>query len=90
VGHYKGKWLGQPIRVEVVYEDGKIALIRTPRYSDTGGNTDSARYRMVALSETAFDCSCGLGFVFKLDAAGAVIGVAEVHVSGEWIFDRID
>jgi hypothetical protein len=89
VGTYRGVWLGNLITAEVVIEDGELILIRTPRYSDTGGNADSARYRLVARSETAFDCSCGLGFVFELNEAGEAVEVGEVHVSGSWPFPRV-
>lgn len=89
VGTYQGIWLGSVVTAEILIEDGDMFLVRTPRYSDTGGNTNSAKSRLIAQSETAFDCACGLGFVFKLDASGEVTGVSEVHVSGEWIFDRV-
>ena len=90
IGTYQGIWLGRLITTEVVVEDGEVVLIRTPRYSDTGGNTDSAKYRLIPQSQTAFDCSCGLGFVFKADADGVVREVSEVHVSGAWPFKRVD
>jgi hypothetical protein len=88
-GTFQGVWLGNLITAEFVIEDGELVLIRTPRYSDTGGNTDSARHRLVARSQTAFDCSCGLGFVFELNEAGEAYEVGEVHVSGSWPFARV-
>ena len=90
VGTYKGAWLGRPITVVVSVEDGALRLSRSPRYSDTGGNTDTADYRLVAQSDTAFDCTCGLGFVFTLGADGRASEVSEVHVSGAWPFKRSD
>lgn len=90
VGNYEGRWLGQPVKVEIVLEDDGLHLIRTPRYIDAGSEAESQKNRLVALSETAFDCENGLGFVFKLNKDGEVTGVSEVHVSGEWIFDRIN
>lgn len=90
VGTYQGIWLGRLITAEAVIENGEMFLIRTPRYSDTGGNTDSAKYRLIPQSETAFDCSCGLGFVFKADDDGVVREVSEVHVSGAWPFKRVE
>lgn len=89
-GTYQGIWLGNQITTEFLIEDGELVLIRTPRYSDTGGNTDSARYTLVPLSQTAFDCSCGLGFVFHTDSNGRATEVDEVHVSGPWPFTRVE
>ena len=88
-GTYTGVWLGRNINTIVTVEDGQLILTRTPRYSDTGGNTDSARYVLVAQSETAFDCTCGLGFVFTLGEDGKASEVKEVHVSGDWSFKRV-
>lgn len=89
VGTYKGQWLRSMITTEFSVKDGALVLTRTPRYSDTGGNTDSAEYRLVARSDTAFDCTCGLGFVFKIGPDGKAIEVSEVHVSGAWPFKRV-
>ena len=89
VGVYQGVWLGNQITAEITVEDGQIFLTRTPRYSDTGGNTDSAKSRLVAQSETAFDCTCGLGFIFTVDENGVATAVSEVHVSGAWPFRRV-
>lgn len=82
-------WLGNLITVDVTLEDGGIVLNRTPRYSDTGGNTDSAKSRLIAQSATAFDCTCGVGFIFTVSADSAANEVMEVHVSGTWSFKRI-
>jgi len=90
VGTYKGVWLGNQITAEVRMRDGEMTLVRTPPYSDTGGNAGSATYQLLPQSENAFDCTCGLGFVFKFDAAGKPNAVSEVHVSGEWIFPRVE
>lgn len=89
LGTYQGLWLGNMITAEFVLEDGEMVLIRTPRYSDTGGNTDSAKSRLVPMSQNAFDCSCGLGFIFNVDANGLATEVSEVHVSGAWPFKRV-
>jgi hypothetical protein len=89
VGTYQGPWLGNLITTEITLENGELFLTRTPRYSDTGGNTDSAKSRLIAQSETAFDCTCGLGFVFSVNAAGVATEVSEVHVSGAWPFKRL-
>ncbi len=89
VGTYQGIWLGNQITAEISVEDGVLMLTRTPRYSDTGGNTNSAKSRLVAQSANAFDCTCGLGFVFTVGPDGVATEVAEVHVSGAWPFKRV-
>ena len=88
-GKYQGIWLGNLITAEFVMENDELVLIRTPRYSDTGGNTDSAKSRLVAMSDNAFDCSCGIGFIFNVDDNGVATEVSEVHVSGAWPFKRV-
>jgi hypothetical protein len=90
VGTYRGIWLGNLITAEVTLEDGELFLRRTPRYSDTGGNTNYDTSRLIAQSENAFDSSFGLGWVFNADDSGEVTSVSEVHVSGAWVFDRVD
>jgi hypothetical protein len=90
VGTYQGLWLGRLITAEVFLEDGELFLTRTPLYSDTGGNTDSATSLLIAQSENAFDSSFGLGWVFNADENGEVSSVSEVHVSGAWTFKRIE
>jgi hypothetical protein len=89
VGIYEGMWLQFFVKAEFVLENGEFALIRTPRYPSTSGDEESARYELIARSETAFDCSCGIGFVFELDERGEAIEVGEVHVSGSWPFERV-
>jgi hypothetical protein len=89
VGTYQGLWLGNLITAEITLANGGIVLTRTPRYSDTGGNTNSARSQLVPRSQTAFDCACGLGFEFTVGADGVATEVLEVHVSGAWPFKRI-
>ena len=89
VGTYQGLWLGNLITAEVKLEDGALVLTRTPRYSDTGGNTDSATSPLVAQSQNAFDSTFGLGWIFNADETGDIISVNEVHVSGAWTFTRV-
>lgn len=89
VGTYQGLWLGNLITAEITMEDGALILTRSPRYSDTGGNTDSARSALIPQSQTAFDCTCGLGFVFTVGSDGIATEMSEVHVSGAWPFRRI-
>jgi hypothetical protein len=90
VGTYQGLWLGRLITAEAFLEDGELFLTRTPRYSDTGGNTDSATSLLIAQSENAFDSNFGLGWIFNADENGDVSSVSEVHVSGAWTFKRIE
>jgi hypothetical protein len=90
VGTYRGVWLGSSITAEVTLEDGELYLKRTPRYSDTGGNTDYDTSRLIAQSQNAFDSSFGLGWIFNLDDDGEVVSVSEVHVSGAWAFPRVE
>jgi hypothetical protein len=90
VGTYQGIWLGSLVTAVVTLEDGELYVTRTPRYSDTGGNTDSDTSRLIPQSDTAFDSSLGLGWVFEADGDDEATRVLEVHVSGEWAFERID
>ena len=90
VGRYQGTWLGNMITAEVTLVDGELVLERTPRYSDTGGNTDSDNSLLVPQSQNAFDSDFGLGWVFNTNEDGNVVSVSEVHVSGAWEFNRVD
>jgi hypothetical protein len=90
VGTYQGIWLGNLITAEVTLEDGVLSLKRTPRYSDTGGNTNYDTSVLVPQSQNAFDSDFGLGWIFNRNDAGDVTSVSEVHVSGAWPFARVD
>jgi hypothetical protein len=90
VGTYRGIWLGNQITAEVTLQDGELYLRRTPRYSDTGGNTNYDTSRLIPQSQTAFDSSFGLGWIFDGNEGGKATSVSEVHVSGAWPFDRVD
>ena len=87
VGTYEGVWLGRLITLEFTLEDGALFLERTPPYEETGF-TSAAKSRLLAQSETAFECSCGLGFIFTAEGDEMATEVAEVHVSGAWAFER--
>jgi len=89
VGTYQGIWLGNLITAEVFIEDGQLYLTRSPRYSDTGGNTDNATSLLVPQSQNAFDSTFGLGWIFNADENGDITSVSEVHVSGAWPFERV-
>lgn len=88
VGTYKGVWLGRPTTAEVTLENGTLYLDRRPPYSETGF-TEAGKSRLIAQSQNAFECDCGLGFVFSGDVDGMAAEVLEVHVSGAWTFTRI-
>jgi hypothetical protein len=87
VGTYVGNWLRSNAMLEVTLEDGDLFLLRTPPYAEAEF-TGTGRSRLIPRSETAFECSCGLGFVFTVDEDGVPSEVREVHVSGEWSFVR--
>ena len=88
VGTYEGNWQAARTRVEVTLEDGALFLLRTPPYA-RNAIADSEKSRLIALSETAFECSCGLGFVFTAEDGEMATVVDEVHVSGAWPFRRV-
>lgn len=87
-GRYTGIWLGRDIILDFRLEDGELILERTPPYEETGFTAEPIS-RLHPQSETAFECSCGLGFVFTTDADGIATEVSEVHVSGAWPFERV-
>ena len=88
VGTYEGNWQAARTRVEVTLEDGALFLLRTPPYA-RNAIAESEKSRLIALSETAFECSCGLGFVFTVEDGEMATVVDEVHVSGAWPFRRV-
>jgi len=82
VGTYQGIWLDNPTTVEVTLEDGALFLRRN------GGEKSP----LVAQSETTFVCiSCTWGqpYVFTREGDGMATEVAEIQVSGAWIFKRV-
>jgi hypothetical protein len=52
-----------------------------------GGRTEP--YRLLAQSDSAFQCTCGLGYIFARNANGMAPTVDEVHVTGGWTFNRV-
>jgi hypothetical protein len=80
VGTYRGYWGRTLITVEVTLEDGALLLRR-------GGRTEP--YRLLAQSDSAFQCTCGLGYIFARNANGMAPTVDEVHVTGGWTFNRV-
>ena len=89
VGTFEGIWLGNETTLVFTLEDGALYLDRDPPYSGTGF-TEVENSRLVAQSDNAFDCDCGLGFVFTEERDGKATEVLEVHVSGGWTFTRVD
>jgi hypothetical protein len=90
VGTYTGFWLGAPTTLEVTLEDGELFLLRSPPYAEAEF-TGTGRSRLIPRSQTAFECSCGLGFIFAADDDTAMAtAVSEVHVSGAWPFRRVE
>ncbi|HSG64205.1 MAG TPA: hypothetical protein VLD39_04365, partial [Gammaproteobacteria bacterium] len=87
VGSYTGRWLREPATLEFTLEDGALFLLRTPPYAEAEF-TGTGRSRLVPQSEYAFECSCGLGYIFTADGDGAATQVSEVHISGAWTFTR--
>jgi len=87
-GTYEGSWLRTETTLEVTIEDGALFLLRTPPYAEAEF-TGTGRSRLIPTSETAFECSCGLGFIFTAEGDEMATEVSEVHVSGEWIFTRV-
>ena len=88
VGTYQGRWLGNLITAEVTLEDGVLHLERTPPYSDSE-TAPSIRSALIAQSQNAFECACGLGFIFTGGEEGPAQRILEVHVSGAWTFERV-
>ncbi len=81
-GTYQGYWLDNPITVEVTLEDGALFLSRN----------GSEKSELIAQSETTFVCgTCRWGqpYVFTSEDDGMATEVAEVQVSGAWIFTRV-
>jgi len=82
VGTYKGYWLDNPTTLEVMLEDGGLVVQRN-------GSKKSA---LLAQSENTFVCpSCQWGqpYVFTREGDAPATQVAEIQVSGAWIFKRV-
>ena len=87
VGTYGGVWLGRQITIDVALEDGELVMRRDPPYIT--GSSAAEVLRLFPQSDTAFECSCGLGFVFVAEDGEMATRVDEVHVSGAWPFERV-
>jgi hypothetical protein len=82
VGTYTGIWLDNPTTVEVTLENGALFLSRNR----------GAKAELVPQSEVAFVCTTcqwGQPYVFTREGDGMASEVAEVQVSGAWIFRRV-
>ncbi|HEX6999519.1 MAG TPA: hypothetical protein VF322_15370 [Gammaproteobacteria bacterium] len=83
VGTYRGIWLDNPTTVEVTLEDGTLFVSRN------GGE----KQPLTAQSETTFvctGCTWGQPYVFAREGDGMATQVAEIQVSGAWIFERVE
>jgi hypothetical protein len=82
VGTYQGYWLDNWTTVVVTLEDGALLLQRNR----------GAKSPLLAQSATTFVCpSCQWGqpYVFTREGDGMATEVAEIQVSGAWIFKRV-
>jgi hypothetical protein len=77
-GKYRGVYLDSTITVDVTLEDGKLFLTRR-------GEKDE----LIPQGERTF-IRGGWGYVFTVNEAGQATAISEVHVSGGWIFKRIE
>jgi hypothetical protein len=82
VGRYQGYWLDNWTTVEVTLENGGLFLVRN----------GSKKNPLLAQNETTFVCpACQWGqpYVFTREGDGMATQVAEIQVSGAWIFKRV-
>jgi hypothetical protein len=82
VGTYRGYWLDNLTTVDVTLESGALFLVRN----------GSKKSLLLAQNETTFVCpSCQWGqpYVFTREGDGMATQVAEIQVSGAWIFKRV-
>ena len=79
VGVYKGVWARRPRTVEVTLSAGQLVA----RIDDT-----SEPIPLVALSETVFESSEGMGYRFIVDGTKPATHVDEIHVSGDYRLAR--
>ena len=86
VGTYRGYLFSSLITVDVTLEDGALSLLRSP--PDTQ-YTEPGKSRLLPRSETVFECSCGIGFIFTAEGEGMATEISEIHVSGAWTFRRV-
>lgn len=89
VGIYTGSWLSRPTTIDVTLEDGGLFLERTPPYQTAGTNIESEKSELIPVSDTAFECACGIGFIFSAEDGEMAAELSEIHVSGAWTFTRV-
>jgi hypothetical protein len=79
VGTYSGVWAGRPRIVAVSLSAGELLV-----------TIDDATQPipLLALSETVFESAEGLGYRFVTQGGGPAIAVEEIHVSGDFRFER--
>ena len=79
VGTYSGIWAGRPRTIEVSLSAGELV-------ATIDGATRPIP--LVALSETVFESTEGLGYRFASAGSGPATHVEEIHVSGDFKFNR--
>lgn len=79
VGVYSRFWATLPRKVEVALSGGQLVAII---------DDDGRPVRLVPLSDTLFESSDGLGYRFVRNGGGQATHVVEVHVSGDYQYDR--
>jgi hypothetical protein len=87
VGTYSGHWQTRPITIDVMLEDGELVMERFGAENDQ--RNGDQKLRLIARSETTFDCSCGWGYSFRTGDDGIATRVDEIHVSGAWTLRRV-
>lgn len=70
----------EPRYIEITVADGKL-------YGELKGR---GKVRLIAQTQTMFTGFYGLGIKFLLDGNGAVTHLAEMHVSGDYRFTRVN
>ena len=79
VGVYSGFWAARPRKVEVALSGGHLVAII---------DDDPQPVRLVPQSDTLFVSSDGLGYRFVRHGGDPVTHVVEIHVSGDYHYER--
>jgi hypothetical protein len=79
VGVYSGFWAARPRKVEVALSGGNLVAII---------DDDPQPVRLVPQSDTLFVSSDGLGYRFVKHGGDPVTHVVEIHVSGDYHYER--
>jgi len=87
VGSYTGHWGARPIRIDIILEDGELVMERSGAENEQ--RNGDQRLRLIARSDTTFDCSCGWGYRFRIGDQGIATQLDEIHVSGAYTLTRL-